>query len=67
MSSESNIQNYIVYLTKAVGSKVAGTVVNIILYNGIAEISLPSGEAIALDADRKYPIGSIYPVTEPTS
>lgn len=65
MSDVPAIENYIVYLAKAAEGQPAGTVVNIILYDGAAAIDLPEDAALAPDPARQYPIGSIY--TPPSS
>lgn len=53
-------QRYIVYLTEADGSQPVGTVVDAILWDGIAALTLPSGRALHLDAACQYPIGGEY-------
>ncbi|EHH68368.1 hypothetical protein [Gluconobacter morbifer] len=53
-------QVYAVYLTAATADHPAGYVVNNIVWDGNGTLTLPSGQASILDADRKYPIGSTY-------
>lgn len=55
-------QTYAVYLTEAQGSSPIGTVVNVIMWDGVSEFDLPPGVALALNVGTPppYPIGSIY-------
>ncbi|MBM9400393.1 hypothetical protein JUN65_02135 [Gluconacetobacter azotocaptans] len=52
--------NYILYRTVAAGDEPVGYVVNVIVYDGTSPLPLPSGVAVAADAARQYPIGSVY-------
>ncbi|MCE2579612.1 hypothetical protein LDL36_14135 [Komagataeibacter sp. FNDCR1] len=64
-TTASSIQNHIVYRTVASGDEGVGYVVNSILWDGASTFDPGSGLALALDADRAYPIGSTYtPSTE---
>jgi len=56
----SNPENYIVYQEAASGSVVAGTVVNVIIWNGEGALSPGAGLAIVADPNGEYPIGSVY-------
>ena len=51
---------YAVYYTSATDGYAAGYVWNNIMWNGAGDSPAPSGSGVIADADRKYPIGSIY-------
>ncbi|MFT9399808.1 hypothetical protein [Acetobacter sp.] len=51
---------YIVYLTQPTALAAPGTVVNIVMWDGVANWSPDTGSAIAADPDGTYSIGSFY-------
>lgn len=60
MSKKLSGQRYIVYLTAPAGSQPAGTVVDAVLWDGVAALTLPTGCALHLDAACQYPIGGEF-------
>lgn len=51
---------YIVYLTQPTALAPSGTVVNIVMWDGVSDWKPDTGSAIAADPDGTYSIGSLY-------
>lgn len=56
-------QNYVLYRTQALGWQPAGYVIMAMMLPDAGAFTPPAGMAMGLDADRKYPVGSIYTPT----
>lgn len=51
---------FAIYLTAEADGRLAGTVINNVVLDDGVELELPDGQAMVLDADRRWPIGSVY-------
>ncbi|MCE2576864.1 hypothetical protein [Komagataeibacter sp. FNDCR2] len=56
-------QNYVLYRTTQLGWQQVGYVIMAMILPDAGAFTPPAGMAIGLDADRKYPVGSIYTPT----
>ena len=69
--STATIQAYAVYLTAAATvsgtARVAGYVVNRVLWDGASDWTPGSGLAVVADPDGLYPIGSTYTASAATT
>ena len=59
------VQRYVVYRTAASGSEGVGTVVNVVLWDGVSAWSPGTGYAVLVDPSGQYQIGQT--VTLPAS
>lgn len=53
-------QKYILYLLTSDGSQPAGTVVNIVMWDGVSDWTPPENQGIAADPGSLHPVGSVY-------
>lgn len=58
-----SIEVYAAYQNAASDTHPSGYVVNNVLADSLETITLAAGQGAVADPDRKYPIGSIYPVS----